>query len=238
MKLHMLAFGAHPDDVELSCSGTILSFTTQGKTAGIIDLTRGEMGSRGTVAIRADEADAAKTILGCSIRENLGLADGLFEHNTASLMLVIQAIRKYQPDYIFCNAPEDRHPDHGKGSKLVEEAAFLSGLVKITTEVDGVNQQVWRPKMVLKYIQDRWLTPDFVVDITPYWEKRMESIKAHKSQFFDPNSNEPQTYIASKNFFDGIEARAREMGRNAQFQYGEGFITSRIPGVKNITELY
>ncbi|HRF76643.1 MAG TPA: bacillithiol biosynthesis deacetylase BshB1, partial [Chitinophagales bacterium] len=159
-------------------------------------------------------------------------------HNTDSLMLVIRAIRKYQPDYVFCNAPEDRHPDHGKASKLVEEAAFLSGLVKITTEVDGINQQAWRPKMVLKYIQDRWLTPDFVVDITPYWEKRMESIKAHKSQFFDPNSNEPQTYIASKNFFDGIEARAREMGRSAQFQYGEGFITSRIPGVKNITELY
>ncbi len=238
MKLDMLAFGAHPDDVELSCSGAILSYTTTGKTAGIIDLTRGEMGSRGTVAIRAAEAEAARKILGCAIRENLGLADGLFEHNTASMMQVVTMIRKYQPDIIFCNAPEDRHPDHGKASKLVEEAAFLSGLIKIETSDDGVAQKAWRPRVVLKYIQDRWLTPDIIMDITPFWDKRMESIKAHKSQFFDPNSNEPATYIASKNFFDGIEARAREMGRSAQFAYGEGFISSRILGIKDLTGIY
>ena len=238
MKLHLLAFGAHPDDVELSCSGAILSYTTKGKTAGIIDLTRGEMGSRGTVEIRAAEAEAAKEILGCSIRENLGLADGLFVHNTESLMQVITMIRKYQPDIIFCNAPEDRHPDHGKASKLVEEAAFLSGLIKIETSIDGQSQKAWRPKVVLKYIQDRWLKPDIILDITPFWEQRMESVRAHKSQFFDPKSNEPSTYIASEAFFNGIEARAREMGRSAQFVYGEGFITSRTLGITDLTDLH
>jgi N-acetylglucosamine malate deacetylase 1 len=238
MKLNILAFGAHPDDVELSCSGTIIAHVTNGKTAGIIDLTAGEMGSRGTVAIRAAEAQAASKILGCSVRENLGLADGLFEVNNANMLLVVTAIRKYQPDIILCNAPEDRHPDHGKASKLVEEAAFLSGLIKIETMVDGIAQKAWRPTIVLKYIQDRWLTPDVVIDITPFWEQRMESIKAHRSQFFDPNSNEPATYIASQNFFDSIESRSREMGRSAQFKYAEGYISSRVIGVKSLNDLY
>lgn len=238
MKLNILAFGAHPDDVELSCSGTIISHISNGKTAGIIDLTAGEMGSRGTVAIRALEAQAAAKILGCTVRDNLGLADGFLEVSNENILLVVQSIRKYQPDIILCNAPEDRHPDHGKASKLVEEAAFLSGLLKIETADNGIAQQPWRPKIVLKYIQDRWLTPDVVVDITPFWEQRMESIKAHSSQFFDPNSNEPATYIASKNFFDSIESRSREMGRSAQFQYAEGFITSRVIGVKNLIDLY
>jgi len=238
MKLNILAFGAHPDDVELSCSGTIISYIKNGKTAGIVDLTAGEMGSRGTAAIRAAEAQAASTILGCSIRENLGMADGFLEVNTTTILQVVTIIRKYQPDIILCNAPEDRHPDHGKASKLVEEAAFLSGLIKIETTVDGVAQKAWRPIIVFKYIQDRWLTPDLVVDITPYWEQRMESIKAHSSQFFDPNSSEPATYIASKNFFDSIESRSREMGRSAQFKYAEGFICSRVIGVKSLTELY
>jgi len=238
MKLNILAFGAHPDDVELSCSGTIISYIKNGKTAGIVDLTAGEMGSRGTAAIRAAEAQAASAILGCSIRENLGMADGFLEVNTTTILQVVTIIRKYQPDIILCNAPEDRHPDHGKASKLVEEAAFLSGLIKIETMVDGVAQKAWRPIIVFKYIQDRWLTPDLVVDITPYWEQRMESIKAHSSQFFDPNSSEPATYIASKNFFDSIESRSREMGRSAQFKYAEGFISSRVIGVKSLTELY
>lgn len=238
MKLDLLAFGAHPDDVELSCSGTILAQINSGKTAGIIDLTAGEMGSRGTVAIRAEEAQKAMLILGCSVRENLNMADGFFEVNNENILRVVSVIRKYQPDIILCNAPEDRHPDHGKGSKLVEEAAFLSGLVKIETLENNIPQKAWRPKLVLKYIQDRWLTPDFVVDITPYWEQRMESIKAHSSQFFDPNSNEPTTYIASQNFFDSIESRSREMGRSAQFKYAEGFITSRTLGISNLNNLH
>lgn len=238
MKLDILAFGAHPDDVELGCSGTLLLEKQKGKTSGIIDLTRGELGSRGNAEIRAKEAEDARIILGCAIRENLGLEDGFFEHDKSSRLAVIETIRRYRPDIIICNAIHDRHSDHGRGSELVEAAAFLSGLIKIETFDGGEMQQPWRPRLVLHYLQDRWIQPDIVVDITSVWEARMESIKAHRSQFFDPSSSEPQTYISSKNFFDAIESRAREIGRAAQFTYAEGFTCARVIGAKGITDLY
>lgn len=238
MKLNILAFGAHPDDVELGCSGAILNEISKGRTAGIIDLTRGELGSRGNAEIREAEAIAAARILGCSIRENLGLEDGFFEQDKLARIRVIETIRKYRPDIVFCNAQDDRHSDHGRGSELVEAAAFLSGLIKIETFQDDELQQPWRPRLVLHYMQDRWIQPDIVVDITAFWEQRMESIKAHRSQFFDPESNEPATYISSRNFFDSIEARAREVGRFAQFTYGEGFSAKRTIGVRSVLDLY
>lgn len=238
MKLDILAFGAHPDDVELGCSGTLLKEIHHGRTAGIIDLTRGELGSRGTAEIRAAEAIAAARILGCSIRENLGLEDGFFEHDKSSRIRVIEMIRKYRPDVVLCNALDDRHSDHGRAGELVEAAAFLSGLVKIETFHDGELQQPWRPRLVLHYMQDRWIQPDIVVDITEFWDQRMASIQAHRSQFFDPESQEPSTYISSRNFFDSIEGRAREVGRFAQFTYGEGFSAKRTIGVSSLLDLW
>lgn len=237
MKLDILAFGAHPDDVELGCSGTLIQEVRKGKLAGIIDLTRGELGSRGTVEIRANEAEDAKNIIGCVVRENLGFADGFFEDNNENRLEVIRAIRKYRPDTIICNAIHDRHSDHGRASELVEAAAFLSGLVKIETIDNGHTQQPWRPRLVLHYLQDRWIQPDVIIDITDVWEQRMESIRAHRSQFFDPQSSEPATYISSKHFFDGIESRAREIGRAAQFVYAEGFTCSRTIAVSALSEL-
>ena len=237
MKLDILAFGAHPDDVELGCSGVLIKEVRNGKKVGIIDLTRGELGSRGTAEIRAQEAADAAQIIGCSIRENLELPDGFFEDNNANRAIVIQAIRKYQPDIIICNAIHDRHPDHGRGSNLLESSAFLSGLIKIETTENNIAQKPWRPRLVLHYLQDRWITLDVIVDISDVWEERMESIAAHRSQFFDPGSNEPETYISSKNFFEAIESRAREIGRPAQFKYAEGFTCSRTIAVKSLGEL-
>lgn len=238
MKLNILAFGAHPDDVELSSSGTLIGQIAKGNTVGIIDLTRGELGSRGTADIREKEAEDARKIIGASVRENLQLADGFFENNKATQIKIIEVLRKYQPDVVLCNATEDRHPDHGRSAQLVQDAVFLSGLIKIETTFDGVNQKAWRPRLVLNYIQDRHLTPDIVIDISDVWEQRMESIKAHRSQFYDPSSTEPQTYIASKVFFDTIETRAREMGRHSGFTYAEGFTSVRLLGVKDIMQLY
>ncbi len=238
MKLDILAFGAHPDDVELSCSGTLLHQITNGNTAGIVDLTRGELGSRGTTAIRDQEALKAAEILGITVRHNLDLPDGFFENNRDSQIKAVELIRRYKPDIVLCNATDDRHPDHGRAAKLVEDACFLAGLMKIETAPDGRLQEAWRPRLVLHYIQDRYLRPDIVVDISPYWEKRMESILAHASQFYDPHSSEPETYIASKGFFEMIDTRAREMGRANGFKYAEGFTCSRVLGVKDIASVF
>lgn len=238
MKLDILAFGVHPDDVELGCSGLLLNEIQQGKSAGIIDLTLGEMGTRGTPEIRLQEAADAAKILGISIRENLKLDDCFFENNRESKMRVIESIRAYQPDIIISNALWDRHPDHGRSNQLVEDASFLSGLDKIKTQRNNVQQKPWRPRLVIHYIQDRFIQPDFVVDVTDVWDKRMQSIMAHASQLFDPASNEPETYISSKGFYEGITARAMEFGRPCGFKYAEGYTCKKTIGLKSIGNLY
>lgn len=238
MKLNILAFGVHPDDVELGCAGVLLNHIQRGEKVGIIDLTLGEMGTRGTPEIRLQEATDAAKIIGASIRENLQLSDCFFENNKAAKLQVIEVIRKYQPDIVICNALTDRHPDHGRSNQLVEDACFLSGLVKVETESNKIKQLPWRPKLVLHYIQDRYIKPDIVVDVTDVWETRMASIQAHKSQLYNPDSNEPETYIASKAFFDNISARAMEFGRPCGFKYAEGYTCNRTIGVKDFSGFF
>ena len=223
MKLDILAFGAHPDDVELSCSGVILKNTTIGKKVGLIDLTKGELGTRGTPAIREKEAKASAKILGVLFRENLKMADGFFMNDKKHLLKVIQKIRQYRPDVVLANALEDRHPDHGRAAKLVADACFLSGLVKIVTKQNGKKQEVWRPKAVYHYIQYRKLKADIAIDITPFIEKKMESIYAFSSQFYNPDSKEPSTLISQKDFFEYIKTREREYGQLLGVRYAEGF---------------
>ncbi len=237
MKLDILAFGAHPDDVELGCSGTIAKEVALGKKVGIIDLTRGELGTRGSVEIRNSESAKAAEILGVSIRENLDMRDGFFINDEAHQLKVIQMIRKYQPEIVLCNAITDRHIDHGKGSKLVSDACFLSGLVKIETESNGEKQQAWRPKVVYHYIQWQNIEPDFVVDISDFIEAKMKSVQAYASQFYDPNSKEPITPIASKNFLDSIKYRAQDLGRLVGVEYAEGFTTERYVAVNSLADL-
>jgi bacillithiol biosynthesis deacetylase BshB1 len=237
MKLDILAFGAHPDDVELGCSGTIAKEVALGKKVGIIDLTRGELGTRGSVEIRNSESAKAAEILGVSIRENLDMRDGFFINDEAHQLKVIQMIRKYQPEIVLCNAITDRHIDHGKGSKLVSDACFLSGLVKIETESNGEKQQAWRPKVVYHYIQWQNIEPDFVVDISDFIEAKMKSVQAYASQFYDPNSKEPVTPIASKNFLDSIKYRAQDLGRLVGVEYAEGFTTERYVAVNSLADL-
>lgn len=238
MKLDILAIGVHPDDVELSAAGTLLKHIALGKTAGILDLTRGELGTRGSAALRTEEAMAAAKILGLSAREQLTMADGFFENNESNQKHIIKAIRKYQPELILCNAISDRHPDHGRAARLVSDACFYSGLVKIETRgEDNVLQAAWRPKAVYHYIQDRYVKPDFVVDITTYMDKKMESIFAYSSQFYDPNSKEPETPISSKNFMENIKAKAMIFGRDINCDYAEGFTVERHMGVENLFDL-
>lgn len=237
MKLDILVFAVHPDDAELACSGTILKHVTQGYKVGVVDLTQGELGTRGSAETRLVEASESAKILGLSTRENAFLADGFFENNKESQLTLVKLIRKYQPEIVLGNAPEDRHPDHGRAGKLIEDACFLSGLRKIETAIGGEIQQEWRPKQLYKYIQDRYLTPDFVVDVTPYWEKKVAAIKAFKTQFFNPESNEPETYISSGDFFQFIEARSREMGHQIGVTHGEGFIKTKQIGISNLMKL-
>lgn len=237
MKLDILAFGAHPDDVELGCSGTIAKEVSLGKKVGIIDLTRGELGTRGSVEIRNSESAKASEILGVSVRENLDMRDGFFINDEAHQLKIIQMLRKYRPEIVLCNAIADRHIDHGKGSKLVSDACFLSGLVKIETELNGEKQQVWRPKVVYHYIQWQNIEPDFVVDISGFLDKKMESVLAYGSQFYDPNSNEPVTPIASKNFLDSVKYRAEDFGRLVGVEYAEGFTTERYLAVNSLADL-
>mgnify|MGYP006166985703 FL=1 len=237
MKLDILAFGAHPDDVELGCSGTIAKEVNLGKKVGIIDLTRGELGTRGSVETRNSESANASEILGVSVRENLDMRDGFFVNDEAHQLKVIQMIRKYQPEIVLCNAIDDRHIDHGKGSKLVSDACFLSGLRQIKTELNGENQEAWRPKVVYHYIQWKNIEPDFVVDISAFMETKMQSVLAYGSQFYDPKSNEPVTPIASKNFLDSIKYRAQDLGRLVGVEYAEGFTVERYLAVNSLSDL-
>ncbi len=234
MKLDILVMAAHPDDAELSCAGTILSFIQQGKKVGIVDFTRGELGTRGTPEIRLAESAEATKILGLHTRENLEIRDGFFQNDEESQLKLIQVIRKYQPDVVLANALEDRHPDHGKGAKLAIDACFLAGLRQIKTKLNGQEQTAWRPRNVYHYIQDRYLEPDFVFDITPFWDQKEAAIRAFKSQFFDPNSKEPASYISSPEFLNFIKARAMEMGHKIGVVYGEGFQTQKTIQLKEL----
>ncbi len=236
-KLDILAFGAHPDDVELGCGGSLIAAVAEGKKVGIIDLTEGELGTRGTASVRLKEASLAGEIIGATFRENLGMKDGFFVNDQAHQMAIIEIIRKYQPDIILCNAPEDRHPDHGRAAKLIADAAFLSGLVKIQTTLNGVAQAAWRPTQVFHYIQSRNLTSNFVVDISAHMDKKMESILAHASQFYNPNSNEPNTFISSNSFLEFIKGRAKELGQQIGVQYAEGFISEKMIGIQSFDAL-
>lgn len=237
MKLDILAIGVHPDDIELSCGGTILKHIALGKKCGIIDLTCGELGTRGSGELRLVEAANAAKVLGVSIRDNLGMADGFFKNDKEHQLEIIKKIREYQPEIILCNAASDRHPDHGRASALVSEACFYSGLMRVETQLNSVNQKAWRPKAVYHYVQDRQLKPDFVVDITPFFEKKMEAIQAFKSQFYNPDSTEPESPISMKNFFDVIKGKMTVFGRDAGFEYAEGFTVERTIGVENLFEL-
>lgn len=237
MTVDILAIGAHPDDVELSCGGTILKHIHLGKTTGIIDLTRGELGTRGDATTRRNEAESAAKILGVMFRENLGMEDGFFENNKLNQLKLVERIRKYRPDMILTNALNDRHPDHGRAAKMVADACFLAGLKKVITKENNDLQEVWRPKMVLHYIQDRYVKPDVVIDISGFMEKRMDAIKAYKSQFYDEHSNEPETPISSKQFMDMLYNRPKEWGRMIGVQFAEGFLCERIIGTGNIFDL-
>ncbi|WP_134089330.1 bacillithiol biosynthesis deacetylase BshB1 [Olivibacter sp. XZL3] len=239
MKLDILVITVHPDDAELGCAGTILKHVALGKKVGIVDLTRGELGTRGTVQSRAMEAEASSKILGLSVRENLGLRDGFFKNEEYEQLELIKAIRKYQPEIIIGNALYDRHPDHGRAGELINDACFLSGLRRIETKVDGAYQEVHRPRLLLQLIQDYYIKPDIVVDVSGYWDKKVESIRAFKSQFFheEYGTDEPQTYISNPEFLNIVEARAREYGKYIGAQYAEGFTCKRLLGVDNLFHL-
>jgi bacillithiol biosynthesis deacetylase BshB1 len=238
MKLDILVLAAHPDDAELGCGGTIARHIALGKKVGIVDFTRGELGTRGTPELRAREAASSSKILGVSVRENAGLQDGYFQNNPEHHLKVIPFIRKYQPDIVLANAVYDRHIDHGKGASLAYDACFLSGLAKIETfDESGQKQSLWRPSAVYHYIQSEWIQPDFIVDISPYWQIKMEAIRAFKTQFFDPQSQEPETYISRPGFLKMLEARAIELGHAIGVEYGEGFTVRRFPGIRNLFDL-
>ena len=233
MKLDILAFGVHPDDVELGCAGTLLAAIAEGKKAGIIDLTQGELGTRGTIETRRTEAANAKKVLGIEIRENLQMADGFFFNDEAHQRKVIEAIRKYQPSIVLCNALSDRHPDHGRSASLVSDATFLSGLRKIETYHNEQLQEAWRPSYVFHYIQDRYIEPSFAIDISVYMDKKIEAIRSYETQFYNPELNEPQTYISSPAFLETVKARALILGKRIGVQYAEGFISGKLLGVNS-----
>lgn len=237
MKLDILAFGAHPDDVELGCSGTIAKEVSFGKKVGIIDLTRGELGTRGSAEIRDEEAKEGARILGVSVRENLRFADGFFVNDEKHQLEIIKKIRKYRPEIVLCNAIDDRHIDHAKGSKLVSDACFLSGLRKIETFENGEKQEAWRPKLVYHYIQWKNIEPDFVVDISGFMDKKLASVLAYKTQFFDEKSDEPSTPISDKNFLDSVTYRARDLGRLIGADFAEGFTVERFVAVNSLFDL-
>lgn len=239
MKLDILAFGVHPDDVELSCAGVLLMEKQKGKKTGIIDLTQGELGTRGSAATRKKESAQAAKVLGVEIRENLELADGFFENNKSSQLKVIEAIRKYQPEIIICNSLDDRHPDHGRSAKLVSDAAFLSGLIKVKTKSGGKEQKSWRPAYVLHYLQDYYHTPSFVVDISDVIDQKVAAIKCYSSQFYskDYNSNEPQTYISSPEFLNNIISRTAQFGKIIGVGHAEAFVSRKLVGLKSLDSL-
>lgn len=236
-KIDILAIGVHPDDVELSCSGTLAKHIAMGKSVGVLDLTRGELGTRGNAEIRTKESMEAAKILGVANRIQLNLRDGFFEHNEQSLIAVIQQIRFFCPDIVLCNAINDRHPDHGRSAKLVADACFYAGLAKIETVYEGQKQSAWRPKAVYHYIQDNYLEPDFVIDVTDYKELKHKAILAFSSQFYNPGSQEPETPISSADFLESVDAKMRVMGRQIGVSFAEGFKRTRYIGVQNLFDL-
>jgi bacillithiol biosynthesis deacetylase BshB1 len=236
-KVDILAFAAHPDDIELAASGTLMKHIADGKTVAIVDLTQGELGSRGTLETRFEEAQEASKIMGVSFRTNLKMPDGFFDFSESNKRLIIQQIRRFQPTIVLANAIEDRHPDHGRASKLVSEACFLAGLIKVETTWDGHAQKAFRPASVYHYIQDRHIEPDFIVDVTDFVVRKFECIKAYKTQFFDPNSTEPQTPISGEEFLDVLKGRMQFLGRTIGTKYAEGFTVERQIGVQSFFDL-
>ena len=237
MKLDILAFGAHPDDVEISCGGTLLKYSSQGKKIGIIDLTHGELSTRGNIELRAKESQKASEFLGLSIRDNLTMKDGFFNHDESSIKSIITKIRQYKPTIVMANSNSDRHPDHGRAGKLVEEACFYAGLAKIRTELNGIQQEAFRPDLVLHYIQDYHIEPDVLFDVSGFEEKKIELIQCFSSQFYDPESQEPQTPISGEHFFDAITGRLATYGRSIGVNYAEGFNINRRFGVNDLFNL-
>lgn len=238
MKLDLLVIAAHPDDAELGCGGTIAKHLAAGKKVGVLDLTRGELGTRGTPEIRETEANEAAKILGLTVRDNVGLADGFFQNSKSDQLKLVAAIRKYQPEIVLGNAVYDRHPDHGRASDLIYDSCFLAGLAKVETVLDGKNQSTWRPKAIYHFIQSRSLTPDIVVDVTDFWDVKMKSVLAYKSQFHDPSSIEPSTFISSPQFLKMVEARAIEYGQIIGVQYGEGYTVRKAVGVNTLFDIF
>jgi bacillithiol biosynthesis deacetylase BshB1 len=238
VKLDILAIGAHPDDVELGCSGTLLSAAREGKKTGVLDLTEGELGTRGTVETRYQEAADAARILGLAVRENLQLRDGFFQNDEASQLRLISVLRRYRPEIVIGNIMEDRHPDHGRGGQLIYDACFLSGLRQVKTQdIDGSDQEAWRPRYVLQYLQDRFYEPDFVIDVSEVWEQRMEAVRAYKTQFFDPNGTGPQTYISSPRFLEAVVARAQLLGKRIGVAFAEGYLSKKTIGIRSLDAL-
>lgn len=237
IKLDILAIGAHPDDVELGCGATIAKEISLGKKVGILDLTRGELGTRGSAEIRTKEAAEAAKILGVVIRENLGFNDAFFLNDKAHQIEIIKIIRKYKPEIILCNSIDDRHIDHSKGSNLVSDACFLSGLRKIVTSIEAIQQDAWRPKLVYHYIQWKNIEPDFVVEVDDFIQIKLDAVNAYSSQFYDPESKEPTSPIASKNFLDSVTYRARDLGRLIGVEYAEGYNVERYIAVKSLYDL-
>ncbi len=237
MKLDLLVFAAHPDDAELGCSGTVLKNIAAGKKVGIVDFTRGELGTRGTAETRDQEKAESSRILGLHVRENLEMRDGFFRNDEEHQLKIIRMIRKYSPEIVFSNALHDRHPDHGKAGDLVNDALFLAGLPKIKTEIDGKEQLAFRPRLLFQYIQDRYIQPDILVDISDFWDKKMQCIQAFKTQFYDPDSDEQETYISSPSFLKVIEARSRELGKAIGAEFAEGFTSRKLLGIDNLFDL-
>lgn len=238
MKLDLMVMTVHPDDAELGAGGTIAKYVTEGKKVGIVDLTQGELGTRGTAETRAKEAAKAAEILGVEVRENLGLRDGFFENNEESQLVIINAIRKYQPEIIITNALDDRHPDHGRASKLVNDAIFLAGLRRIETSMNGVIQEPFRPRLQLQLIQDKYIQPDIILDITAFWDLKERSVLAYTTQFNATNEDDgPRTYISNPDFMESTKGRARELGRNIQVQYAEGFTSRKLLGINDLFSL-
>ena len=237
MKIDILAIGIHPDDVELSCSGTIAKHIALGKKVGILDLTQGELGTRGNAELRTKEANDAAIILGVSFRTQLNLKDCFFENNEENQKKIIEIIRKHQPEIILCNAISDRHPDHGRASKLVSDSSFYSGLIKIETHSDNKIQQAWRPKAVYHYIQDQYIHPDFVIDISDFIDIKHKAIMAYSSQFYNPSSNEPETPISSKHFIESVNSKMSILGRDIGVKFAEGFTVNRYPGINSLFDL-
>lgn len=236
MKLDLLAFGVHPDDIELSCAGTLLVEKNNGKKVGIVDLTRGELGTRGTAETREKEAEDSARILGIDARENLEMADAFFRNDEENQRKIIRVLRKYQPEIIFCNAPEDRHPDHGRSARLVSDSCFLSGLRKIETFDENKKQEIWKPKYVFNYIQDQYVSPTFVVDISEVIEQKLAAIRAFKTQFFTPSAddNEPQTYISTPEFLESVINRSKMFGKMIGVKHAEGFVSKKMIGINSL----